>query len=244
MPDKFIRRLFSDPEMLRMGHQQRAEDSNLGLGWIYYALGRILRPKRAVVIGSLRGFVPGVIAKSLLDNVEGGEVVFIDPSMVNDFWAHPAKVKAHFRRLGTPNVRHYRHTTQEFVRTPAYRRLRGVGLFMVDGMHTAEQARFDYLAFVSKLTPDAVVLFHDSVHDKVSPIYGKDRPYTHTVYKFMERLRLTPGLETFTLPFDDGITLVHGRPKTLAVIKRPFGGAPPARRGRRRRPRSARANKS
>ncbi len=222
MQDEFIRNLFSDPEMLRMGHFQRKDDLNLGLGWIYYALGRIIRPSRAVVIGSFRGFVPSVLAKSLADNVEGGEVVFIDPSYVNDFWADPQKVDAHFRQMGTPNIRHYRHTTQEFVATPAYAELRDVGLLMVDGMHTAEQARFDYLAFLGKLTENAVVLFHDSVRTRISTIYGKDKPYTHSVCHFMERLKQTPGLELFTLPFSSGVTLLRGRPLSLDAIHRPF----------------------
>ena len=222
MPEEFIRRLFSDPEMLRMGHLQRREDLNLGLGWMYYALGRIIRPSRAVVIGSLRGFAPAIIAKSMLDNVEGGEVVFIDPSYVNEFWADPAQVDAHFRQLGTPNVRHYRHTTQEFTTTPAYAELSDVGLLMIDGLHTAEQARVDYLAFLDKLAENAVVLFHDSVRQKASSIYGKDNRYIHTVCLFMERLKKTPGLELFTMPFAGGVTLVQGRPETLDHINRPF----------------------
>src|SRR3990170_166299 len=189
MPEEFIRRLFSDPEMVRMGHFQRRQDLNLGLGWMYYALGRIIRPSRAVVIGSLRGFAPAIIAKSMLDNVEGGEVVFVDPSYVNEFWADPAQVDAHFRQLGTPNVRHYRYTTQEFTTTPAYAELSNVGLLMIDGLHTAEQARVDYLAFLDKLAENAVVLFHDSVRQMVSPIYGKDNRYIHTVCLFMERLK-------------------------------------------------------
>ncbi len=90
MNDDFIRNLLADPDMLRMGHLQRQEDLNLGLGWIYYALGRVIRPTRAVVIGSLRGFAPSVIAKSMQDNAEGGDVVFIDPSYVDGFWTDPA----------------------------------------------------------------------------------------------------------------------------------------------------------
>jgi hypothetical protein len=70
MPEEFIRRLFSDPEMLRMGHLQQRQDLNLRLGWMYYALGRIIGPSRAVVIGSLRGFAPSVIAKSMLGRDE------------------------------------------------------------------------------------------------------------------------------------------------------------------------------
>jgi predicted O-methyltransferase YrrM len=226
MTDEFIRTLFADPDMLRMGHLQRREDLNLGLGWIYYALGRVIRPSRAVVIGSLRGFAPTVIAKSMQDNVEGGEVVFIDPSYVDDFWSDPAKVEAHFDRSGAPNVRHHRCTTQEFTATAAHAELSGIGLVLVDGLHTAEQARFDYLAFVDKLAPDAVVMFHDSVRRKVSPIYGQDNLYTHTVCLFIERLKTTPGLEAFTLPFADGVTLVRGEPETLDQIRKPFDLAP------------------
>lgn len=222
MLEEFIRRLFSDPEMLRMGHFQRPEDLNLGLGWLYYALGRIVRPSRAIVIGSLRGFAPSIIAKSLLDNAESGEVIFIDPSYVNEFWSDPAEVGAHFQRLGTPNVRHFRHTTQDFTATQAYAELSDVGLLMIDGLHTAEQARVDYLAFLNKLTANAVTLFHDSVRPKISPIYGPDNLYTHTVCRFMARLKQTPGLELFTLPFDDGVTMVQGQPETFEHINRPF----------------------
>jgi predicted O-methyltransferase YrrM len=220
--EEFIRRLYSDPEMLHMGHFQRRDDFNLGLGWLYYALARILRPMRAVAIGSWRGFAPCIIAKAMLDNVEKGELLFIDPSYVDTFWADPGKVDAHFQRLGTPNIRHYRCTTQDFAATPAYDELRGIGLLMIDGMHTAEQARFDYLTFRDRLTEDAVVLFHDSVRPRVSSLYGNDRTYTHTVYRLMERMKQTPGLELFTLPFADGLTLVQGRAGNLDSINQPF----------------------
>lgn len=216
--DEFIQQLFADPEMLRMGHHQRKEDLNLGLGWMYYALGRMLRPGRAVCIGSWRGFVPAVMAKSMIDNVEGGELWFIDPSLADDFWAEPGRVAAHYEKLGVPNVRHFRYTTQEFVETEAYRKLDNVGLFMIDGYHSAEQAKFDYLAFLDKLSEQAVVMFHDSTRLHQSPIYNRTNPYTHTVCNFMEKLAKTPGLETFTLPFASGVTLVRGRPATLDYI--------------------------
>lgn len=225
MLDSYIRDLFGDPEMLRMGHAQRLADANLGLGWIYYSLGRLLRPARAVVVGSYRGFVPSVIAKSLLDNTEGGEVWFIDPSLADDFWKEPAQVSATFQRLGTPNVRHFPYRTQDFVRTGDYAGLSGVGLVMIDGFHSAEQARFDYLAFAGKLDAEAVVLFHDSIRRRPSTFYGEDQAYEHTVCLLMERLKKTPGLEVFTLPFASGLTLVRGRPESLDWINAPFDGA-------------------
>ncbi|MBI3447892.1 MAG: class I SAM-dependent methyltransferase [Acidobacteria bacterium] len=220
--DEFISRLFADPAMLRMGHAQRAGDLNLGLGWIYYALARVIRPRTAVVIGSWRGFVPAILGKALADNSEGGEVVFVDPSFVDDFWSDSARVTGHFASLGAPNVRHVRATTQEFVATEEYRHLAGVGMAMVDGFHTAEQARFDYLAMLPKLAPEAVTLFHDSVRRWESPIYGKDRPYEHTVCLLMHRLRETPGLEVLSFPFDGGLTLVRGLPSSLEAIEAPF----------------------
>jgi hypothetical protein len=222
MLDSYLRHLFSDPDMLRMGHGQRLADLNLGLGWIYYGLGRLLRPARAVVVGSYRGFVPSVIARSLLDNVEGGEVWFIDPSLADDYWQDPASVAVTFERLGTPNVRHQRYTTQEFVATEAYAGLKDVGLVMIDGYHSAEQARFDYLAFLPKLGTDAVVLFHDSVTRRSSAFYGADRRYEHTVCLLMDRLKATPGLEVLTLPFGSGVTLVRGVPDSLHWINEPF----------------------
>lgn len=220
--ENFIRNLFSDPQMLRMGHEQRLEDFNLGLGWIYYSLGRVLKPKTAVVIGSYRGFVPSLIGKALLDNGEGGKVVFIDPSHVDDFWRDPQRVNRHFSALGTPNVEHHCSTTQDFVTTQTHHALSGIGLLMVDGFHSAEQARFDYLAFADKLSDDAIVLFHDSVSARTSTIYGKDKQYDYTVHLFMERLRRTTGLEVFTLPFGPGLTMVRGRPCTRELIDAPF----------------------
>ena len=223
----FIAKLFADPEMLRMGHAQRRDDLNLGLGWLYYALARVMRPRIAVVIGSWRGFVPAVIGKALTDNLEQGEVIFIDPSLVDDFWRDPVRVENHFSELGTPNVHHLRMTTQEFVTSSACADLGEVGLLMVDGHHTAEQARFDYLSLLPKLGPEAIVLFHDSVRRFMSPIYGRDRLYEHTVCVFMDRLRATPGLEVFSLPFDGGLTLVRGRPTSLERIEAPLDASKP-----------------
>jgi len=220
--DAFIQQLFADPEMLRMGHQQRREDGNLGLGWLYYAFGRIIRPARAVVIGSWRGFVPAVLAHALADNTEGGEVLFIDPSLADDFWTQPDRVAAHFRALGTPNVAHRRLTTQDFVATAEYGALNDIGVLMIDGYHTAEQARFDYLAFVDKLAPNGMTFFHDSVTRRESRFYGEGAAYEHTVCLFIDRLRGTPGLEVLTLPFGSGVTLVRGQPQARDLIDAPF----------------------
>lgn len=220
--DQFLDGLFSDPDMLRMGHGQRKEDRNLGLGWIYYALGRLLRPDHAVCIGSWRGFAPAVMGRALLDNLEAGKLWFIDPSMVDDFWKDAEFTQRHFSRLGAGNVEHFCCTTQSFVQTDAFQKLGRVGLLMIDGWHTAEQARFDYVSFLEKLDEASVVLFHDSVRPRLTAIYGDDRRYEHTVYKFMNRLKQLPELEVFSFPEAAGLTMVRGIPKNLARINEPF----------------------
>jgi predicted O-methyltransferase YrrM len=205
----WIGRLYANPQMLRMGHNQREEDLNLGLGWVYYGLARLVRPRRAVIIGSWRGFVPLVIAKACHDNLERCDVNFIDPSLADDFWKDPAATQAHFRSFGLDNVRHHLHTTQEFVTTPEYQSLTDLGLIFIDGYHTAEQARFDYEAFADRLAPRGLVLFHDSMILRPSPIYGHDRPYDVDVKHYMYELRKDPGLQLLDLPFGTGLTVLR-----------------------------------
>jgi predicted O-methyltransferase YrrM len=206
----WISRLYEDPELLRMGHAQSAADLNLGLGWIYYGLARLVRPRRAVVIGSWRGFVPLVIARALADNGAGGEVCFIDPSRVDDFWTDAGRVQRHWATHGLDNIRHHLCTTQAFVATAAYAALEDIGLLFVDGYHTADQARFDYEAFAGRLATGAFVLFHDSVGTRHSTrMYGPDQAYDVDVSRYMAELRRDPALQLLDLPFGPGLTIMR-----------------------------------
>lgn len=205
----WIAQLFEHPDLTRMGHGQRVEDLNLGLGWLYYGLARTIRPQVAVVIGSYRGFVPLVLGKALADNGEHGQVWFIDPSLVDDFWRNSRAVTEHFERFGVTNVRHVLMTTQEFVRSEAYRDLGSVGIVFVDGFHSEEQARFDFNAFRERLAPDGVVLFHDTRRVKMSNMYGQDRRYELRVKCFVDSLKSDRDWQVFDLPYFDGVSLVR-----------------------------------
>jgi len=212
MPDDlttWIAKLFVDPALTGMGQAQRVDDLNLGLGWIYYGLTRLARPQRVVVIGSYRGFAPLVFARALADNEEGGRVTFIDPSLVDDFWRDQESVKAHFAAHGLDNVDHHLMTTQEFVESPAWKELGEVGIVLVDGYHSEEQARFDHEAFAPQLGATGYTLFHDSVREKNSGIYGDDKRYVHDVCFYMDALRQDPAWEVVALPFDDGLCMVR-----------------------------------
>jgi len=220
--DGYIDQLFTQPDMLRMGHSQRREDNNLGLGWIYYALGRALQAQTSVVIGSYRGFVPSVIGRALIDNGEGGVVHFIDPSLADAFWSDADAVQQHFTSLGTPNVQHHHHTTQSFVHTAQYAALDNIGLLMIDGLHTASQACFDYLAFLPKLAPNAVAMFHDSTVRRLSTFYGAEKAYQHSVCDLIEVLREDAALDVFNLPIGSGLCLVRGQPSDSAALAATF----------------------
>lgn len=204
-----LEHLIDDPAMRGMGHHERVEDHNLGLGHVYHALARVLRPRRVVVIGSWRGFVPIVLARATAQNLEAADVVFIDPSLVDDFWREPARVQAHFARHGVPQLRHFALTTQQFVETPEYAALDDIGLLFVDGYHSHAQARFDFEAFQPKLADEAIVLFHDSRRVRVSRIYGEDRAFEHRVKDYMDVLKRDARWQVFDLPFGDGVTLVR-----------------------------------
>jgi len=205
----WIKQLLADPQLRRMGQAQRLDDLNIGLGWIYYGLARVARPQRVVVIGSYRGFAPMVLARALADNAEGGRVTFIDPSMVDDFWRDPQRVQAYFATYGLDNIDHYCMTTQEFVRSVDSTQVGEVGILLVDGYHTEEQARFDHQAFAAQLGSSGYALFHDAVHDRLGRIYGADKPYRHTVLDYMDTLRRDPAWELLTLPFASGLCMVR-----------------------------------
>lgn len=212
MPDDltaWISQLYADPKLTVMGQAQRVEDLNLGLGWIYYGLTRLVRPQRVVVIGSYRGFAPLVFSRALADNQDGGRVTFIDPSLVDDFWRDPDRVQAYFAGYGNANVDHFRMTTQEFASDPAYKELGEIGILLVDGYHSEEQARFDHETFLPNLGEHGYALFHDSVRPKSSGIYGRDKRYTHDVFLYMDALRRDPKWEVLALPHGDGLCMVR-----------------------------------
>lgn len=207
--DDWLQKLFNNEDFLKMGHFQRAEDQNLGLGWLYYSITRIIRPSKIVVIGSWRGFAPLVFGKAMNDNIEKGEVIFIDPSLVDDFWKEEESVAEHFGTYGIVNIKHYLMTTQQFVASDAYKELSEIGIVFIDGYHTKEQSEYDYYAFQHLLADNGMILLHDSTSSFNSPIYGKEKAYEHTVRYFVEELKQNNNLQVFDFPFDMGVTLVR-----------------------------------
>ena len=209
MDNKWLEQIISNPEMLKMGHGQTAQDRNLGMGWLYYALARMYRPAKVVGIGSWRGFAPMMFARGMIDNAQPGHVTFIDPGMVDQHWSDPVQVQSWFEQYSVPNIKHYCVTTQEFVLTEAYRDLTDIDILFVDGYHSHEQAKFDHEAFADKMSAKSIALFHDSMSRFNSPVYGKDRKYEYSVCDYITELKQRSDLQVMDLPFENGLTLVR-----------------------------------
>lgn len=136
---------------------------NLGLGWLYYALVRMHVVRTGVCIGSGRGFAPIILARAMRDNGMGS-LVFIDPSLDDDFWQDAESVRNWFEKFGVAEyIRHYLMTTEEFTQTSAYSDLGPVDLLFIDGSHLYEDVKFDFEAFRNKMADAGIVAFHDAV---------------------------------------------------------------------------------
>lgn len=207
--EKWLKRITANADLMGMGHCQTTEDDNLGFGWVYYGLARAYRPRHVVCIGSYRGFVPMMFAKALTDNAQDGHVTFIDPSFVDDFWTRPEDVKVWFAAHELENITHHQMTTQDFVKSDAFAELPDVDILFVDGLHSEQHAEFDHTSFDDKLTPNGLVMFHDSVSEISSGMYGQEGSYQFSVHKYLEKLKKDPQYQVIDFPFSDGLTLVR-----------------------------------
>jgi predicted O-methyltransferase YrrM len=208
MDKDFIDKIMDTPDLLQMGHGQTSEDRNLGMGWIYYSLSRLYKPERVVCIGSWRGFVPMLIAKGMIDNLKSGELIFIDPSMVDDFWKDESIVSSYFNEWGLSNIKHYKMTTQEFKESEIYKNLGKIDILFVDGLHTYDQAKFDHQTFEPFLSDKSICFFHDSIESYESDIYGDDNKYEYSVNRYMSELK-NLGYQVLDIPFEFGLSIVR-----------------------------------
>lgn len=140
-----------------LGHYEDREQLNLGFGFLYYGLIRVLRPDHVLVIGSGYGFSVVCLALGLKDN-DKGLLTFVDPSydLLKDgpfktvggrgYWDDPEKVIGHFSRFGIQDrVTHYKLSNKEFFPRFDSLGLPAVDVAFLDGNHAFENVRYDFL---------------------------------------------------------------------------------------------------
>ena len=152
-----------------MGQFEQSRDTavdqaDLGFGFIYYALARVLKPEQVVVVGSYRGFSVVCTALGLVHNRKG-RLHFIDAAVVDDFWTDPARVNRHFRSFGVDSrVTLHQMTTRQWLgKERRARRGRSfIDLLLLDGDHTFSGAAFDYRTLGPLVKEGGYICMHDS----------------------------------------------------------------------------------
>lgn len=199
-----------------LGHHEDRHALNLGFGFLYYALVRMLRPGHVVVIGSGFGFSVVCLALGLKDN-QAGRLSFVDPSysMLADGpfrtiggtsqWHDDERVIRHFARFGVEGwVRHYRMRSDEFFAGYAEAQLPAIDLAFIDGNHAYDEVRHDFLASLRHARKNTYLLLHDT------NIYLRELVRHAGVKRWLKRLRPHRGLfEMVDFPFSSGVALVR-----------------------------------
>lgn len=204
-----------------LGHHAAEADLNLGFGFMYYSLVRVLRPKHVLVIGSGHGFSVICLALGLKDN-RHGRLSFVDPSYSlakngpfktiggQDNWSDPEAVRIRFARFGLEDiVRHFKMTSDEFFSTYDTIKLPRIHLAFIDGNHSYKDVRADFLGVHRHCVKNTYVLLHDT------NIYVRELLKHSGVKRWLKQLLKHPQrFEVLNFPFDSGVALVRIQDKS------------------------------
>lgn len=198
-----------------LGHNEDASNLNLGFGFLYYGLVRMLRPEHVVVIGSGFGFSVVTLALGIKDN-GSGQLSFVDPSYSvfkhgpmatvggTSQWDDPQKVRAHFARFGVEQiVTHYKSTSAEFFANTASS-LPKIDIAFIDGSHTYADVRNDFLNTLQYTRRNSYILLHDTnIYVRELVRHAGVKRWLKTVSKEKELF------EVIDFPFSSGVALVR-----------------------------------
>ncbi len=160
-----------DPET-GLGCQRESVD-DLGFGWIYFALARATEAKRALVVGSGRGFSAACLALGM-EKRPTAEVILVDPGyeqwtvdgvtsdIAPGLWRRPEQAQRHFAQpLNLRNIRVMPLRSDE-----AFDRFRSDGsrfdLIVIDGDHGYRQCLNDLRRAFECLRSGGLILAHDA----------------------------------------------------------------------------------
>jgi predicted O-methyltransferase YrrM len=152
---------------------QRESFADLGFGWIYWALSRIWKAKRILVIGSGQGFSVACFSLGIQDHLDG-KVWFVDPGystwtvdhQVEDhaagLWENGDSAVEHFEKnLGLTNIIPLLMRSDE-----AFTKIKNdnvtFDIIYIDGEHSYSQVLNDFRNAGKSLKPDGLILAHDT----------------------------------------------------------------------------------
>ena len=200
-------------------YYQKLADWRSGVGestHFLYALVRALKPRMIVEIGSARGRSTCTMALACKEN-GGGVVVAVDPHTPNA-WSDGGSEVGTFEflnaRLDLYGLRQHCRIIRSISAEAARDWKTPIDLLFIDGDHTYEGVKADWLNFHKHLTPKSVVAFHDSLWEYYPDNAGL-RPNIG-VPRFLSELA-QEGYPMVTLWAMPGLTLVQPIVKGLSV---------------------------
>ncbi len=209
-----IRNIFKHAKPL--GHHHNPEELNLGFGFLYYSVVRMLRPKYILVIGSGFGFSVVCLGLGLKDNASG-TLGFVDPSYSllkhGPFktvggcgnWKDPELVKNRFRIFGIDAlVTHYKMKSEQFF--PSYKDLKlpKIDIAFVDGNHSFEHVKYDFLSTLKQTKKNSLIFLHDT------NIYVRELLRNAGVKRCLALIKERPDtFEVLNFTYSSGVAMVR-----------------------------------
>jgi predicted O-methyltransferase YrrM len=180
----------------------------LGFGLLHYALIQNLKPKNILVIGSLKGYIPAIIASACKEN-RFGHVDFVDAGFDDQtkgknwlgigFWKKN-NPKKHFAQIGVEKyITTHVMLTKEFAKKYPQKKYQYI---YIDGDHSYQGVKLDYKLFYSKLEKGGLMSFHDIVAtgELAGGLYG--------VNKFWRELKSNKKI-SFPFPNNSGLGFIQ-----------------------------------
>lgn len=190
-------------------------------GWLLHGLVRSMKPEFCVEIGSAQGWSTCLIAMALEQNLHG-KLMAIDPHIPND-WSHGDPdhtidaLRANLKALGLGHrVEIVRKVTADAVGDLPER----IDFAFIDGDHSFEGVKTDWDTIRPRLSPWAVVVFHDALWElhRGDAEYDNLRNEKMGVPAFLESLR-QEGYPLVTIDADWGLTLVQATRGSRSLLK-------------------------
>lgn len=199
-----------------LGHFEDTKALNLGFGFLYYGLVRVLRPQHVLVIGSGYGFSVICLALGLKDNGKG-RLSFVDPSysLLKDgpfktiggrsYWDDATKVREFFASFGVGEiVTHYKLRSDEFFARYDQLDLPALGVVFIDGSHAYKDVRHDFIESARRARKNSYILLHDT------NIYIREILHHAGVKRWVKKLKAFPEyFEILDFPFASGVAIVR-----------------------------------
>ncbi|MSP19578.1 MAG: class I SAM-dependent methyltransferase [Bdellovibrionales bacterium] len=176
-------------------------------GYLLYGLGRSLRPKVCVEIGSARGLSACLIGQALKEN-GSGKLYAIDPHEPTG-WNDGNSVDsyslmiANLERFG---ISSYVEIVRDYSTNIGKTWDKEIDLLFIDGDHSYEGVKADWEVFSPHVSKFGIVVFHDTTWD-----FHRDSKWFRSdmgVPKFVEELRVS-GYQVITIDQYCGISMVQ-----------------------------------